>query len=51
MWTAEEFVASSAPSAISTDGLWRRLYGSQPFAPGRAVTMNDVRYDVIVVVG
>jgi predicted permease len=47
MWAAGEFAANSAPSAIATDGLWRRLYGDLPFAPGRAVTMNGVRYDVI----
>jgi putative ABC transport system permease protein len=47
MWTSEEFAASSSPSAIVTDGLWQRLYGDMPFAPGRAVTMIGVRYDVV----
>lgn len=47
MWTADEFEAGEAPTALLTDALWRQLYGEIPYVGGHAVTMDDVRYDVI----
>jgi putative ABC transport system permease protein len=47
LWTADEYEPSAAPAAVLTDGMWRRLYGDVSFTTGRAVAMDDVRYDVI----
>ena len=32
---------------VLSDGLWRRRFGADPNVIGRAVTMNDVRYEIV----
>ncbi len=47
LFLPEEDATGHAPTAVLTDGMWRRRFGADPRVLGRSLTINGVGYQVI----
>ena len=46
LFLPEEDAPGHAPTAVLTDGMWRRRFGADPRVVGRSLTINGIGYQV-----
>ncbi|HLJ49540.1 MAG TPA: ABC transporter permease [Bryobacteraceae bacterium] len=47
LFLPEEDAPGRAPTAVLTDGMWRRRFGADPRVVGRSLTINGIGYEVV----